>query len=55
VLPHQARGTTLRFWESDFVTFSRVPGRPGGPTEPSSTPKALTNRIPVGLAAVRVG
>ena len=55
VLPHQARGTSLRFWESDFVTFSRIPARPGGPTEPSSTPKALTNRIPVGIAAVRVG
>jgi alcohol dehydrogenase (cytochrome c) len=55
VLPRQARGTTLRFWESDFVTFSRVAARPGGPTEPSSTPRALTNRIPVGLATVRVG
>jgi len=55
VLPHQARGTSLRFWESDFVTFSRVAARPGGPTEPSSTPKALTNRIPVGIAVVRVG
>ncbi len=55
VLPRQTRGTSLRFWESDFVTFSRVPARPGGPTEPSSTPRALTNRIPVGLAVVRVG
>jgi alcohol dehydrogenase (cytochrome c) len=55
ILPHQAKGTALRFWESDFVTFSRVAARPGGPTEPASTPKALTNRIPVGLAVVRVG
>jgi alcohol dehydrogenase (cytochrome c) len=55
VLPHQARGTTLRFWESDFVTFSRTAARPGGPTEPGATPKALTNRIPVGIAVVRVG
>ena len=55
VLPHQARGTSLRFWESDFVTFSRVAARPGGPTEPTSTPTALTNRIPVGIASVRVG
>jgi hypothetical protein len=55
VLPGQARGTALRFWESDFVTFSRIAARPGGPTEPSATPKALTNRIPVGIAVVRVG
>jgi alcohol dehydrogenase (cytochrome c) len=55
VLPHQARGTALRFWESDFVTFSRIAGRPGGPTEPSATPSALTSRIPVGIAVVRVG
>jgi alcohol dehydrogenase (cytochrome c) len=55
VLPHQKKGTALRFWESDFVTFSRIVARPGGPTEPSSTPKALTNRIPVGIAVVHVG
>ena len=55
VLPRQAKGTALRFWESDFVTFSRIAARPGGPTEPSSTPKALTNRIPVGIAVVHVG
>ncbi|MDQ1459829.1 MAG: hypothetical protein QOI08_1313, partial [Actinomycetota bacterium] len=55
VLPKLARGTALRFWESDFVTFSTVAARPGGPTETSSTPKALTSRIPVGIAVVRVG
>jgi PQQ-dependent dehydrogenase (methanol/ethanol family) len=55
VLPRQARGTTLRFFESDFVTFSRLAAKPGGPTEASSTPKALTTRIPVGIATVRVG
>jgi PQQ-dependent dehydrogenase (methanol/ethanol family) len=55
VLPHLARGTALRFWESDFVTFSQIAARPGGPTETSSTPSALTSRIPVGIAVVLVG
>jgi hypothetical protein len=55
VLPRQARGAALRFWESDFVTFSRIVARPGGPTEPSATPSALTSRIPVGIAVVNVG
>jgi hypothetical protein len=55
VLPRLARGTALRFWESDFVTFSHVVARPGGPAEPGATPKALTNRIPVGIAVVHVG
>jgi hypothetical protein len=55
VLPKQARGTALRFWESDFVTFSTLAARPGGPVQVSSMPSALTNRIPVGIAVVRVG
>jgi hypothetical protein len=55
VLPHQARGSALRFWESDFVTFSTLAARPGGPVQVSSMPKALTTRIPVGIAVVNVG
>jgi hypothetical protein len=55
VLPRQPRGTSLRFWESDFVTFSRIVARPGGATESSATPSALTSRIPVGIAVVKVG
>jgi alcohol dehydrogenase (cytochrome c) len=55
VLPKLARGTSLRFWESDFVTFSTLAARPGGPVQVSSMPSALTNRIPVGIAVVHVG
>jgi hypothetical protein len=55
VLPHLARGTTLRFWESNFETFSSVDARPGGPVAPGSMPTRLTTRIPSGIATVRVG
>jgi hypothetical protein len=55
VLPALPRGTSLRVWESDFVTFSHTPARPGGPIEASTWPRALSDRIPVGVAFVRVG
>ena len=55
VLPRLARGTTLRFWESDFLTFSRDAARPGSAADPTATPSRLTNRIPSGIATVRVG
>jgi hypothetical protein len=54
VLPHLARGTTLRFWESNFETFSTVVARPGGPADPAAMPQRLTPRIPSGIAVVRV-
>jgi hypothetical protein len=54
VLPHLAQGTTLRFWESNFETFSTVAARPGGPANPASMPQRLTPRIPSGIAVVRV-
>jgi PQQ-dependent dehydrogenase (methanol/ethanol family) len=55
VLPSLPKGTPLRFWESDFTTFSRAAATPGGPADPNATPARLTNRIPSGIAAVRVG
>ena len=55
VLPHLARGTALRFWESDVITFARSAARPAGATEANATPARLTNRIPTGIAVVRVG
>jgi hypothetical protein len=55
VLPRLPRGTTLRLWESDFLTFTHVPARPGGPIEASTWPTGLTDRIPVGVAVARVG
>jgi hypothetical protein len=54
VLPHLARGTTLRFYESNLQTFSAVPARPGGPANPGAMPQRLTTRIPSGIAVVRV-
>jgi hypothetical protein len=48
------RGATLRFWESDFTAFSPVAARPGGPVATSSWPRALTDRIPVGITSVTV-
>ncbi len=54
VLPHLARGTTLRFYESNLQTFSTVPARPGGPASPAAMPQRLTPRTPSGVALVRV-
>jgi hypothetical protein len=54
VLPHLARGTTLRFWQSNFETFATVEARPGGPASPGAIPRRLTTRIPAGIATVRV-
>jgi len=55
ILPRLAAGTVLRFWESDFMTFSSTAARPGGAANPNATPARLTNRIPSGVAVVRVG
>jgi hypothetical protein len=54
VLPHLAEGTTLRFWESNFETFSTVAAVPGGPANAAAMPQRLTTRIPSGVAVVRV-
>jgi hypothetical protein len=45
VLPASVRGKTLRFWESDFQTFSRAQARPGGAVDLSTWPKALSPRV----------
>jgi alcohol dehydrogenase (cytochrome c) len=54
VLPHLARGTVLRFYESNLQTFSTLPARPGGPLSPGAMPQRLTPRTPSGIATVRV-
>ena len=54
VLPHVARGTTLRFWETNLETFSTLAARPGGPANPGAMPRQLTPRTPSGVAVVRV-
>jgi hypothetical protein len=55
VLPRMARGAVLRFWQSDFTTFSATPAKPGAAVATSSWPSGLTDRIPAGLGVVRVG
>jgi alcohol dehydrogenase (cytochrome c) len=52
-LPSSAAGTSLRFWENDFVAFSRTAARPGGPVDLAAWPKALTKRVSSGIAALR--
>jgi alcohol dehydrogenase (cytochrome c) len=54
LLPAVAKGTTLRFWESDFTAFSTSAARPGGLVATSSWPSRLTNRISTGIASVTV-
>jgi hypothetical protein len=45
VLPASVRGQTLRFWESDFQTFSRLQARPGGAVDLATWPRALSPRM----------
>src|SRR5262249_50431798 len=45
LLPASARGQTLRFWESDFLTFSPSPAVPGGAVDLSAWPPALSPRV----------
>jgi hypothetical protein len=54
-LPGSAAGVSLRFWENDFVAFSRTAARPGGPVDLAAWPKALTKRVSSGIASLRVG
>jgi hypothetical protein len=55
VLPRLPRGTSLSIWQSDFVTYSATPARPGGPVDTNAWPSGLTDRVPAGIAVVRVG
>jgi hypothetical protein len=53
VLPPSARGTTLRFWESDFQAYSRAVARPGGPVDLVSWPTGLSPRVTRDVAFLR--
>ena len=53
VLPASASGRTLRFWQSDFQAFSRVPARPGGPVDLAAWPTALSPRVARDVAFLR--
>jgi alcohol dehydrogenase (cytochrome c) len=54
VLPASVRGQTLRFWESDFQTFSRLQARPGGAVDLGTWPRALSPRMSRDVAFLRV-
>jgi hypothetical protein len=55
MLPASVRGTTLRFWESDFATFSAVPASPGGPVDLHAWPTKLSPRVARDVAFLTVG
>jgi hypothetical protein len=54
LLPASVRGTTLRFWESDFVSFSRSPATPGGPVDLAVWPRKLSPRVARDVAFLAV-
>jgi hypothetical protein len=55
VLPSSVRGKTLRFWESDFVSFSRNAAVPGGAVDLQGWPTALSPRVARDIAFLNVG
>jgi alcohol dehydrogenase (cytochrome c) len=54
LLPQSVRGKVLRFWESDFASFSGSPASPGGSVDPRGWPTKLSPRVARDLAFLRV-
>ena len=50
----ECRGKTLRFWESDFASFSRSPATPGGAVDLRSWPTKLSPRVARDVAFLAV-
>jgi len=55
LLPASAAGKTLRFWESDFATFSRTSAAPGSLVDLRGWPTALSPRVSRDVAFLRAG
>jgi hypothetical protein len=55
LLPPTARGEILRFWESDFASFSRSSATPGGSVDLQGWPRKLSPRVARDVAFVKVG
>jgi hypothetical protein len=55
LLPRSVRGKTLRFWESDFASFSQSRARPGGAVDLRAWPKKLSPRVARDVAFLAVG
>jgi alcohol dehydrogenase (cytochrome c) len=54
LLPSSVRGKTLRFWESDFASFSRSPAAPGGAVDLRVWPRKLSPRVARDVAFLAV-
>ena len=53
ILPASVRGKTLRFWQSDFQTFT-TGATPGGPVVLATWPTKLSPRVPRDTGFVRI-
>jgi len=54
LLPPSVTAKVLRFWESDFASFSGSPASPGGPVDLRGWPTKLSPRVARDVAFVRV-
>lgn len=54
VLPGAVKGRTLRFWQSDFQTYSTIAATPGGPVDLKAWPTGLSPRVSRDTAFVRI-
>ncbi len=54
VLPATMAGKEIRIFESNFQAFATNPATPGGPVQVSSWPSALSPRVSIGLAAIKL-
>jgi PQQ-dependent dehydrogenase (methanol/ethanol family) len=52
LLPPSVRGEVLRFWESDFASFSRSAATPGGSVDLRAWPRKLSPRVARDVAFV---
>ncbi len=53
-LPASVRGKTLRFWQSDFQSYSRFPAQAGGAVDLAAWPTALSPRVSRDTAFVTI-
>ena len=54
LLPRSVRGKVLRFWESDFASFSGSPASPGGAVDLRGWPTKLSPRVARDVAFLAV-
>ena len=54
VLPASVRGTQIHIFESNFQAFATSTATPGGAVQVRSWPTALSPRVSIGLAALKL-